>query len=185
MKRQPIRLRAPDRRRQILRVAGELFARHGYAGTRLEDIATEAGVSKPVLYRHFESKRALYLALLEQHRADLPAFLEGADSLESILEGWLDYVRGHGHAWKLLFRDSSGDETIRAFRLEVSGRAREVLAGLLAESVAERQLQASAEALRSALAGLALWWIEHPDAAKQDVLEVALRVSRAAAALPR
>ena len=183
--RQPTRLPAAERRALILQVAGELFARDGYAGTRLDDVAAAADVTKPVLYRHFAGKQALYLALLEQHRADLPALLDGGDSLESILGRWLDYVRSHGHAWRMLFRDSSGGRPIIAFRLEVAATAREVLAGYLAGRVAEKQLQASAEALRSGLAGLALWWIEHPDAAREDVLEVALRLARSVIAAPR
>ena len=38
------------------------------------------------------------------------------DSLEAILEIWLDYVRENSHAWLMLFRDHSGDEEIQAVR---------------------------------------------------------------------
>src|SRR5689334_5973187 len=68
------RLRAPERRQVVLDAAGRLFGERGYEGTSLNEVAAAAGVTKPILYRHFDSKRALYLALLERHRADLDSF---------------------------------------------------------------------------------------------------------------
>ena len=100
------RIPGPERRALILREAGRLFARHGYAGTRLDDVAAAAHVTKPMVYRHFESKKALYMALLAKHEDDLPTFLERVE-VASILDHWLDYVRENSHAWVMLFRDSS------------------------------------------------------------------------------
>ena len=73
------RIPAKERRALIVRAAGRAFARDGYAGTRIEDIAAAAHVTKPIVYRHFDSKKALYMALLEQHEADLPSFIEAID----------------------------------------------------------------------------------------------------------
>jgi AcrR family transcriptional regulator len=180
------RIPAAERRVLILREAGRLFARHGYAGTRLDDVAAAANVTKPMVYRHFESKKALYLALLAKHEDDLPTFLEDSLDIPSILEDWLDYVRENSHAWVMLFRDSSGDDEIRERRRRVSLRAREVLAGFIAERAGSRlppeQIQPTAEALTSGLAGLALWWIDHPDVPKPTVAAVAGRISAAALA---
>jgi AcrR family transcriptional regulator len=179
------RIPAPERRALILREAGRLFARHGYAGTRLADIAAAAHVTKPIVYRHFESKKALYLALLEKHRDDLPTFLERAE-LPAILDHWLDYVRENSHAWVMLFRDNSGDDEIREERRQVNLRAREVLAGFIAERPGSRippeQVEPTAELLASGLAGLALWWIDNPDVPKTPVAAVAERISESALA---
>src|SRR6202161_955008 len=60
------RLTAEQRRGQLFAVALELFAQRGYRATTMEDIATAAGVTKPLLYQHFASKRALYLELVHQ-----------------------------------------------------------------------------------------------------------------------
>ena len=180
------RIPAAERRALILREAGRLFARHGYAGTRLDDVAAAAHVTKPMVYRHFESKKALYLALLDKHEDDLPTFLEDGLEIPSILEHWLDYVRENSHAWVMLFRDSSGDDEIRERRRRVSLRAREVLAGFIAERGGARippdQIEPTAELLTSGLAGLALWWIDHPDVPKHVVAAVAGRISGAALA---
>ena len=135
----PRRRLAPEqRRRLIVEAAGRLFGERGYDGTRLDAVAAAAGVTKPVLYRHFADKRALYLALLERHRADLGSFAGAipADGplearLRAVLEVWLDYVQAHSYAWRMLFRDTGGGEEVRAFRVEVHAEARAVLAGMI------------------------------------------------------
>ncbi|MDA8340818.1 MAG: helix-turn-helix domain containing protein, partial [Actinomycetota bacterium] len=57
------RLPAEQRRSQLFEVALLLFAERGYSATTMDDIAEAAGVTKPLLYQHFDSKRALYLEL--------------------------------------------------------------------------------------------------------------------------
>ena len=59
------RLPAPRRRRQLLDVALDAFAERGFHRTSMDDVAEAAGVTKPVLYQHFGSKRELYLELLD------------------------------------------------------------------------------------------------------------------------
>jgi AcrR family transcriptional regulator len=180
------RIPAAERRVLILREAGRLFARHGYAGTRLDDVAAAAHVTKPIVYRHFESKKGLYLALLAKHEDDLPTFLEPGAGLPTILDHWLDYVRENSHAWVMLFRDHSGDDEIRERRRRVNLRAREVLTGFIAERGGSRippeQVEPTAELLTSGLAGLVLWWIDHPDVPKPVVAAVAGRISESALA---
>lgn len=60
------RLPAAKRREQLLDVAAELFATRGYAGATTAQIAKEAGVTEPIIYRHFKSKRDLFVALIER-----------------------------------------------------------------------------------------------------------------------
>ena len=62
------RLRKADRKRQLLQHAKQLFLQFGYQHTTTEKIAHAAGVSEPVLYRHFESKKALFLEVLQEIR---------------------------------------------------------------------------------------------------------------------
>lgn len=61
------RLSGEDRRRQLLEHAIELFAKHGFKGTRTKDIAAACGVSEGILFRHFATKEDLYHAILETH----------------------------------------------------------------------------------------------------------------------
>jgi len=60
------RLRPAERREQILSTALPCFARQGYVGTGTRDLAAAAGVSEPILYRHFDGKAGLFRAVLER-----------------------------------------------------------------------------------------------------------------------
>ena len=64
-----VRLPASERRRQLLETALHVFARQGYHETSMNDLAAKAGVTKPVLYQHFESKREMYLAAIQETSA--------------------------------------------------------------------------------------------------------------------
>lgn len=60
------RLPAAQRREQLLDTAARLFAVRGYAGATTSEIAKAAGVTEPIIYRHFPSKRELFIALIER-----------------------------------------------------------------------------------------------------------------------
>lgn len=59
------RLKAEDRRKQILRCAVKVFAKSNYKSTRVSDIAKEAGISEAAIYKHFPKKETIYLEILE------------------------------------------------------------------------------------------------------------------------
>lgn len=67
----PARMPGDDRRRQLLQVAVESFARHGFSGTKTKDIAAAAGVSEAILFRHFATKEDLYHAILDEKEASM------------------------------------------------------------------------------------------------------------------
>ena len=93
------RLPAPDRRRQILAVAMELFAERGFRGTTTRQIAERAGVNEAILFRHFRSKEDLYWAILDgkcrcagwqkQLEAELRASADPRETFAAIAEGIL------------------------------------------------------------------------------------------------
>ena len=60
------RLPAAERRKQLLQTASKLFAEQGYARTTTAQLAQQAGVTEPIIYRHFASKRDLFVALIEE-----------------------------------------------------------------------------------------------------------------------
>ncbi len=60
------RLPAAKRKEQLLDCAADLFARHGYARATTSELAKAAGVTEPIIYRHFKSKRELFIALIER-----------------------------------------------------------------------------------------------------------------------
>ena len=182
------RLAPEERRKLIVEAAGRLFGEHGYDGARLDAVAAAAGVTKPVLYRHFADKTALYLALLERHRADLGSFAGAIPAegplearLRAVLEVWLDYVEAHSYAWRMLFRDTGGGPEVRAFRVEVHAEARAVLVSMIRHlapsgAVPERELEPLAELLSMGMASLVLWWVETPAVEREAVLDALTRV---------
>lgn len=171
----------------IVDAAGPLFGERGYERTRLDDVAAAAGVTKPILYRHFDSKRALYLALLARHRDDLssfaasiPAGASPREALRAVLVVWFAYVEAHAYAWKMLFRDSGGGPEVEAFRLEVHARARAVLAAQI-RALAEVEIPAAeveplAELMSMGMASLALWWIDNPSLSRSAIVDAMTRV---------
>jgi AcrR family transcriptional regulator len=176
------RLPVAERRALIVEAAGRLFGERGYESTRLDDIAAAAGVTKPIVYRHFDSKRDLYLALLDRHREDLPGFVatmpaEGTteERLRPVLDGWLDYVEAHFYAWKMLFRDTGGGPEIAARRGEVHAEARAVLVELIRsladKPIPRRQLEPLAELMSMGMGALVLWWIEDAAVSRPAVLD--------------
>jgi AcrR family transcriptional regulator len=182
------RLSAPERRRRIEEAATALFAERGYAATTIDDIVTGAGVTKPMLYRHFESKQALVMSLLERHRDELAAApldvllaTEQAafpERLDAMLDAWFGYVEAHPFV-RLLLHDSSGDSDVAALVRELHDRQRAADVALLREfapHIPTAELQPLGEVIRSSLAGLALWWMDHPDTNRADVIAGMRRV---------
>src|SRR5262252_1101772 len=69
----PLRMKGADRRAAIVGEAIRLFAEHGFRGTTTRQLAGALGVTEPVLYQHFPSKRDLYSAIIEAKAAEVAA----------------------------------------------------------------------------------------------------------------
>jgi AcrR family transcriptional regulator len=123
-----VRLPAAARREQLLSVALDVFARQGFHGTAMSEVAEAAGVTKPVLYQHFASKRELYLALLEEVGQRLRDAIEHAtreagsprDQVERGYLAYFTWVAEDHQAFRLLFgsgarRDEEFAEAVRRF----------------------------------------------------------------------
>jgi TetR/AcrR family transcriptional regulator len=83
------RLTAAERRAALLATACRTFSKGSYRGTTTAAIAREAGVSEPILYRHFPSKRALYLACVDEAWREVRAAWEGVLEQEPDCSAWL------------------------------------------------------------------------------------------------
>jgi AcrR family transcriptional regulator len=81
----PKRLPAEERRRAIVQAALRVFSSGSYAGSTTAEIAREAGVSEPVLYRHFPSKRDLWAACLDAAWDEFRIGFDGA--VQEMLDG--------------------------------------------------------------------------------------------------
>lgn len=138
------RLPRPERRAQLLAAALSVFVSAGYHAAGMADIATAAGVSKPVLYQHFPSKLALYLAILDANTDELIRRMRSAVAstsdnelrVHNAVSAYFDFVDDEADApsaFRLVFEsDLRGQPAVRD-RLERSSR---LCAQAFAETIA-------------------------------------------------
>ncbi len=180
------RLSAPERRSQLLDVAGRLFADHSYHGLSMEQLADAAGVSKPVLYQHFPSKRALYLALVHDATAELESkvrtALEGTTDNRARVEGaiavYFDFVEDR--RFQLLFdMPALNDAGVRDAVEGVIARIAHTVGQLIA---ADAGLSGqAADILAMGVLGLATegarWQLEHGGLDKAEAVRLLARLA--------
>jgi AcrR family transcriptional regulator len=130
------RLTAEQRRHQLFAVALELFAQRGYRATTMDDIAERAGVTKPLLYQHFSSKRALYLELVDSIAQDLLTAIRRAvisaegprQQVELGFAAYFELVVNNEAEFRLLYgRDHADDQEL--------GRALRTVEDAIAEAI--------------------------------------------------
>jgi AcrR family transcriptional regulator len=86
------RLPGPERRQAVVETACRVFAKGSYRGSTTAQIARETGVTEPVLYRHFASKRELYLACLDTVWTQVRELWETAIEREDDPANWLKAI---------------------------------------------------------------------------------------------
>jgi AcrR family transcriptional regulator len=177
------RLPASERRLVIFEAALRMFADRGYEGAAMEGIANAAGVSKAVVYDHVSSKRELYDVLLEAIRSEIvtvietaltPKGLAGEPRVRAAAEAFYEYVEEHPEACRLLFIELQS-ANVTAIGRELEERMTATIAATLgtdpsmfdAQPERERQLRILAELLKSAVLGLATWWVRHPETPRE------------------
>ena len=134
------RLTGAQRRSQILRVALRVFAAKGFHATSMNDVALAVGVTKPVLYQHFDSKRALYTALIDETAAGMldaigKATSDAADGKAQTQAGivaYFEWVATHRDEFVFLFgSDARRDQVFAAAVREVESRVADAIAPLI------------------------------------------------------
>ena len=104
------RLKAPQRRQQLIEVATKLFAEYGYDATTTASIAEAAGVTEPILYRHFDSKQELFVAIvrsvseltMEHWREVIGEIADPAEQIRRIAEEFPEHVRTLADAYHVI-----------------------------------------------------------------------------------
>ena len=107
------RMTGKERREQLLDIGRRLFAERGFEGTSIEEIAAQAGVSKPVVYEHFGGKEGLYAVVVDREVERLlamaTAILGGANTrekFEAAAVALLRYIEDNSDGFRILVRDS-------------------------------------------------------------------------------
>src|SRR3954471_2263385 len=162
----------PTRRAALLRAAATAFAERGFAGTSMDDVAAAGGITRLIVYRHFDSKESLYADVLEGVRARLTE--ETAASIErgehAAVRALLTVAREDPAGVTLLLRHAAREPRFApyadAFREQVIAYSDELMQRAHAPSrVRDRW---AAETLVSFVFDALLHWIEDGDPARDD-----------------
>jgi AcrR family transcriptional regulator len=125
------RMPRTSRRELILAAATHAFARAGFSATSLDDIGAEAGVSRVILYRHFDSKAELYRAVLDRARARLTAAAHGPEFDAASVDGLVAAAADDPAGFRLLFQYAAREPEFRdemeRFRAEMVALAQRQL----------------------------------------------------------
>jgi AcrR family transcriptional regulator len=170
-----------ERREQLLDVGRALFAERGYDGTSVEEIASRAGVSKPVVYEHFGGKEGLYAVVVDREvQRLLDAFTAAltGDNPKLLLEqatlALLTYVEDDSNGFRILVRESPvGLERSGGFATIISDIASQV-EHILAKQFKARGFETKLAGLYSqALVGMVAltgqWWLDNRKPKRDEV----------------
>jgi AcrR family transcriptional regulator len=185
------RLTAPERRRAILDAAQEVFGERGYHGSSLDEIAQSAGISKALIYEHFESKKELHESLLTQYagelferfRANAARAETGEERLRTGVAVFFGFVEEHREAWRVLFRDAADPELAPVIRA-VQDQATGAIVALVNEDPThpepgpgetredwDEAIEMFATQLSGTCQALANWWHDHQEVPRERLVD--------------
>jgi AcrR family transcriptional regulator len=177
------RLRREERELLMLQAAGEAFAARGFHRASMEQIATAAGISKPMLYRYFGSKEGLYAAYVRSSGRELVESVRAPETrdeapevrLRAGIRAFLSYVEAHRSGWTVLHGETTAptDAHIAREVADLRGRIIRMLITLFAD-------EPFAYAFAGAAESLASWWARQPGRSVAEATEILMRIAMAA-----
>jgi AcrR family transcriptional regulator len=172
------------RREQLLEAADRVVRRDGSAAS-MNVIAAEAGISKPILYRHFGDKGGLFRALAARYIDDLLASLRAALTTRgglaartrATIDAYLASVGEQPQVYRFLMERAAVEDP--AVRGEVVGFVRrfgdELAAGIQTEramaGIDPQRALVWAHGIAGMVQAAGDWWLDHPDVPRSDVVE--------------
>lgn len=175
-----VRMTGAERREQLLDIGRALFAERGFEGTSVEEIAHQAGVSKPVVYEHFGGKEGLYAVVVDREMRVLLDMVTSAltgghprELLEQAAFALLDYIEQSTDGFRILVRDSPVAQSTGTFASLISDIATQV-EDILGLEFRQRGFDSKlapmyAQALVGMVALTGQWWLDARRPKKADV----------------
>ena len=169
------------REREMLEVAGRVFAQRGFHAASMEEIAEGAGVSKPMIYNYFGSKEGLYFAYIELAGQRMLARMRNAvqaagerpeERLWASALAFFGHVDDNRDEWSVLFgelasRGAPFSREVSGIRAAVSDGTAALFDEVLQSSGVSAEKIGGTEPLAHAFVGagesLANWWLDHPE----------------------
>jgi AcrR family transcriptional regulator len=176
-----IRMSGQERREQLLAVGRKLFAEKGFEAVSVEEIASTAKVSKPVVYEHFGGKEGLYAVLVDREMNYLLNSFEKAltgrnprQLLEQAGMALFDYIDEYPDGFRILVRDSPMAQTTGTFAsliVDVATRVEHLLADEFAAHKMDKKLaRMYSQMLVGMVALTGQWWLDVRKPKKDEVV---------------
>ncbi|WP_308209032.1 TetR/AcrR family transcriptional regulator [Actinoallomurus purpureus] len=174
--------RDPRRRRALLEAADRIILREGPEAS-MAAIASEAGISKPILYRHFGDKSGLYQALAERHTRALmdavrTAFLRPGDirtRSRAAIDTYLAAIAANRHLYRFLVHRASAEDTAThsAMGTVIRGLGGEIAEILLREGLLPDPVRVHiwSHATVGMVQAAGEWWLDHPEVPRETVTD--------------
>jgi AcrR family transcriptional regulator len=169
-----------ERREQLIAIARKLFAERGFDGTSIEEMASRASVSKPVVYEHFGGKEGIYAVVVDREVRQLLDMMRASLTpghprmlLEQAALALLDYIEQSSDGFRILVRDSPVGSATQSFVSIISDVASRV-EYILAEEFASRGFDPKnapmyAQMLVGMVGTTGQWWLDARKPSKNEV----------------
>lgn len=178
------KLKRDARREAIMQGAARAFVQHGFEATSLDDIARETGVSRVLMYRHFDSKEALYRAILENFRTRLPEIaidtdlrMQGPNRIDLLIAA----AKADPDGFRLVFRHAPREPEFKKYFDALQTRRTTYLDTSLQGLIPNKKQRAFAVALVSSIViNTLLTWIDAGMPEPDKISDIIHRLVRAA-----
>lgn len=179
MNREPAytRLSVEERRRRLLELGADLFARHSIDELSMAAIAREAGISKALLYHYFPSKADFFEATLRQAAEDLAVLTEvdpdlpPIEALAKSLDGFLEYVEQNELAYRKLMQSATSIGEVKSLIAEVRENTAQRLLDRLPPDPPPK-VQAAVRAWLWFMDGACLDWLDRRDMQRDELRDL-------------
>ena len=175
------RLQVDERRRRLLELGAELFARHSFGELSMARIAREAGISKALLYHYFPSKQDYFVATLREaaeevrRRTEPDPDLAPAEALAGSLDAFLAWIEENEVAYRKLMESVGSVPEVAALIEEVRDRtSARILEGIGAGDPPPPKLRAVARGWLWFMDGVVLDWLDHRDMKRGELRDLLL-----------
>lgn len=176
-----MRMSGRERREQLISVGRTLFADKGFEAVSVEEIASTAGVSKPVVYEHFGGKEGLYAVVVDREMNHLLSMISGAlqgthprQLLEQAGMALFDYIDAQPDGFRILVRDSPVSQQTGSFAsliVDVAGQVEHLLAEQFkAHGYPARLAPMYSQMLVGMTALTGQWWLDVRKPRKEEVV---------------
>ena len=176
-----VRMTGQERREQLLSVGRKLFSEKGFESVTVEEIASKANVSKPVVYEHFGGKEGLYAVVVDREtNALLDAITNSltGGSARQLLEqagmALFNYIDSNPQGFRILVRDSPVAQQTGSFAslmVDIATQVEHVLAGQFkSHGISEKVAPMYAQMLVGMVAFTGQWWLDVRKPKKEEVV---------------